>query len=240
VTDHVAIKVAALAGIDLQGGDTGCPDALGIVRGLLITLDHAYRQLAFEQLYGFDQQRRLAGTGAGNQIEGKNAPLVKSLTIRCGVGVVLGQDVLLDLHHPRLAQARHMRPGRAGAVVEIAGDAMFVVTVFVSVGMAMLMLATMDMRMGVFTAIGMMMRVGMPFGCSMIMAVGMVALCLMLMVVAVRMHRAILMDVGMLVRPRLDLDFPRTTTAYRTHKPISPDCYSISISLTRISVPPVG
>jgi hypothetical protein len=137
-----------------------------------------------------------------------------------------------------------MRSGRAGAVVEITGDAMFVmsVTMFVSVGMTMLvlMLATMDMRMGVFTAIGVMMRVGMTFGYRVIMAVRMVALCLMLMVVTVRMHRAIFMNVGMRVRPRLDLDFPWTTAAYRTHKPISDYCYSISISLTRISVPPVG
>jgi hypothetical protein len=100
----------------------------------------------------------------------------------------------------------------------------------------MLMLAGMNMRVGVLTAIGMMMRMGMSFRCRVIMAVRM----LMLMVVAVRMHCAIFMNVGMLVRPRLDLDFTWTTAAYRTHKPISDYCYSISISLTRISVPPVG
>jgi hypothetical protein len=102
--------------------------------------------------------------------------------------------------------------------------------------MLMLMLAGMNMRVGMFTAIDMMMRMGMSFRCRVIMAVRM----LMLMVVAVRMHRAIRMNVGMLVRPRLDLDFTWTTAAYRTHKPISDYCYSISISLTRISVPPVG
>jgi hypothetical protein len=106
--------------------------------------------------------------------------------------------------------------------------------------MVMLMLTTMNMRMSMFAAIGMMVRVGMALGCRVIMAVRMVALCLMLMVVAVRVHRAICMNVGMLVRPRLDLYFTWTATAYRTHKPISDSCYSISISLTRISVPPVG
>jgi hypothetical protein len=72
------------------------------------------------------QQRGLAGTGAGNEVQREDAALVEPLAVGRGVGVVLGQDVLLDLHHARLAHARHVGAGRAGAVIEIAGDAVFV------------------------------------------------------------------------------------------------------------------
>ena len=54
---------------------------------------------------------------------------------------------------------------------------------------------------------------------------------------AVRIFRTVFMDMGVLVRPAFDLHFPAPHP--QTMAILSPD-YSISISLTRISVPPVG
>ena len=88
---------------------------------------------------------------------------------------------------------------RAGAVIQIAGDAVFVVMVFVTVTVLM----DMGMGMAVLAAIGMVMGVLM----------------------------------RIFVRSTLDLHFTRATTTNCTHTICS---YSISISLTRISLPPVG
>lgn len=61
------------------------------------------------------------------------------------------------------------------------------------------------------------------------------------------MYRAIRMNVGVFVPVvvffTLDFYFSCTTAANRTHRPVSYSTYStysISISLTRMSVPPVG
>jgi hypothetical protein len=65
----------------------------------------------------------------------------------------------------------------------------------------------------------------------------------MIVIVAmgVVMHRAVLVNMSVFVRtrrrPALDLHFTRAATANCAHAVLS---YSISISLTRISVPPVG
>ena len=59
------------------------------------------------------------------------------------------------------------------------------------------------------------------------------------MAVHVGMHRAVLVNVRMFVRP-FDLCFPGAAAANCTHRLASSSNYSISISLTRISVPPVA
>ena len=153
VADHVAVEMAALAGVDLQRRDAGCPDAFGVVGGLLVALDDADRHFSLQQFDGPDQQRGLARTGARNEVERQDSPFVETLAVGRGIGVVLGEDVLLDLHHARLAHARRMGVRRAGAVIQIAGDAVFVVMVFVTVLMGMF--ALMDMGMAVLAAIGM-------------------------------------------------------------------------------------
>ena len=131
-----------------------------------------------------------------------------------------------------------MGAGRAGAVIEIAGDTMFVVMAFVAVLVGVL--ALMNMGMNVLAAIGMVMAVRMDAGqrrpargrgCAHDRDRGH----------GRGMHRAVLVNMSVLVRtlrrPTLDLHFTRATTANRAHARFS---YSISISRTRIAVPPVG
>jgi hypothetical protein len=126
---------------------------------------------------------------------------------------------------------------RAGAVIQIAGDAVFVVMVFVTVLMGMF--ALMDMGMAVLAAIRMVMGVRMGTERRLLAAVDVRMIVIVAMGVA--MHRAVIMDMGVLmrfyVRSTLDLHFTRATTTNCTHTICS---YSISISLTRISLPPVG
>ena len=130
-----------------------------------------------------------------------------------------------------------MGAGWTGAVIQIAGNAVFVVTVFMAVFMGMFTL--MDMVMAVLTAVGMVMGVGMNTGQRLPAAVGVRMIVIVAMGVA--MHRAVLVNMRVFVRtlrrPTLDLHFTRAATANCAHAVFS---YSISISLTRISVPPVG
>jgi hypothetical protein len=134
-----------------------------------------------------------------------------------------------------------MGAGRTSPVIQIASDAMFVVMVFMTVVMSMLMrmFALMEMGVTVFAAVGMVMGVRMGAGQRLFAAVDV----RMIMIVAmdVAMHRAVLVNMRVFVRtvrrPALDLHFTRTATANCAHAVFS---YSISISLTRISVPPVG
>ena len=129
-----------------------------------------------------------------------------------------------------------MGAGRAGAVIQITGDAMFVVMVaFVTVLMGVLTL--MNMGMTVFAAIGMVMAVRMDAGQRLPATVGV----RMIVAMGVVMHRAVLVNMSMFVRTlrrtTLDRNFTLATTANCAHALFS---YSISISRTRIAVPPVG
>jgi hypothetical protein len=131
-----------------------------------------------------------------------------------------------------------MGAGRTGTVIQIAGDAMFVAMVaFVAVLMDVF--ALMDMGMAVLAAVGVMMAVRMDAGEHLPAAVGVRMIVIVAM--GVVMHRAVLVNMSVFVRtrrrPALDLHFTRAATANCAHAAFS---YSISISLTRISVPPVG
>jgi hypothetical protein len=101
-----------------------------------------------------------------------------------------------------------MGAGRAGAVVEIAGDAVFVVMMLVSVGVGVF--SRVDMIMAVLAAVTMLMAVRMGAERGGGVAVGMIV------VMRVGMHRAILMDVRMFVPP-FDLRFPCAAAANCTH-----------------------
>jgi hypothetical protein len=132
-----------------------------------------------------------------------------------------------------------MSAGRTGTVIQIAGDAMFVVMVLMTVFMGVLMdvFTLMDMCMAVLAAVGVMVGMRMDAGQHLPAAVRMI----MIVAMGVAMHRAVLVNMRVFVRtlrrPALDLHFTRAATANCTHAILS---YSISISLTRISVPPVG
>jgi hypothetical protein len=134
-----------------------------------------------------------------------------------------------------------MGAGRTGTVIQIAGDAVFVVMVLMTLFMGVLMgmSALMDMGMAMLAAIGMAMGVCMDPGQRLPATVGVCMIVIVAMGVA--MHRAVLVNMRMFVRtlrrPALDLHFTRAATANCAHAVFS---YSISISLTRISVPPVG
>jgi branched-subunit amino acid ABC-type transport system permease component len=103
-----------------------------------------------------------------------------------------------------------MSAGRAGAKIEIAADGVFVVMGIM--GVAMFAIGQMAMAVRVS----------------------------MLVSVRVAMHRPVLVHMAVLMAVTLDFHFPRTAAANRTHRLVSCSTYSISISLTRISVPPVG
>ena len=76
---------------------------------------------ALQRLDGLHQQRRLARTGAGHEVEREDAAVGQALAVGRGDGVVLGQDVLLDLHQARRRHARRVgtERGSGGCVVSM-------------------------------------------------------------------------------------------------------------------------
>ena len=164
----------------------------------------------------------LAGAWAGHEVQREDAALVEPLAVGGGVGIVLGQDVLLDLHHARLAHARHMGAGRAGAIVEVTADGMLVmVMVFMPMFVTVLVRVLTFMHMGVAVLAAIAMVVGMRMNAErrIVMGVGMIVI--MAMIMRMGVHRTVLMDMGVLVRPALDLHFPCPTAANRTHDFVS-------------------
>jgi hypothetical protein len=107
-----------------------------------------------------------------------------------------------------------MGAGRAGTVVEIAGDAVFVVMMLVA--MAVGVFAGMDVVVAVFAAVAVVMAVGMRADWSGGVAVGVFVFVVMPVIVRMGMHRAVLMDVRVFMLP-FDLRFPRAAAANCTH-----------------------
>jgi hypothetical protein len=102
-----------------------------------------------------------------------------------------------------------MGTGRAGAIVEIAGDTVFVVMFFaVRVGVG----AIVHMGVTVLAAVAVMMAMGMGAERRLVMTVSV----FMPVVVRMGMHRAVLMDMSVLVLA-LDLRFPCAAAANCTH-----------------------
>ena len=121
---HGRVQVAALAGVDLDGGRTRGADAVGVEAGLLIALDHRHGQVGcvlFERLDGGAQQRGLARSGAGDQVQRAHAMRGKVRAVLRGNGVVGAQHILFDLDGALLGETRHRHPGRARAEVQVAG-----------------------------------------------------------------------------------------------------------------------
>ena len=109
VADHMRVEVTALAGVDLDRRRAGRPDALGVVRGLLVAFDHRDRQPALQRLDRLDEQGRLARAGARDDVEREQPPGGEARAVVAGEGVVLGQNVPFDPDHALLAHARRMR-----------------------------------------------------------------------------------------------------------------------------------
>jgi hypothetical protein len=86
VAGHVCIEMTALARVDLHCFGAGGPDALGVVAGLLVALDHADRQPPAQRLDCPGQQRGLARAGTGDQIQRKDAVCGE---VPAGTGAIL-------------------------------------------------------------------------------------------------------------------------------------------------------
>ena len=117
--DHAGVEMAALAGIDLQCARAGRADPVGVVRGLLVALDHRHREGGLQAADGLCEQRGLARTGTRNQVECEDAAFGQEFAVEARVPVVLRQDVLLDLHHLRLTHSGGMRVRGPVAVVQV-------------------------------------------------------------------------------------------------------------------------
>jgi hypothetical protein len=100
-------------------GAPGGADAVGVVGGLLVALDHGERLVA-QHLDGLDQKRRLAGAGGGHEVQRQHLPTPEKRPVLSGVAVVLRHDVGLDLDQALLAHAGHMDTGGAGAEMHVA------------------------------------------------------------------------------------------------------------------------
>lgn len=117
VPDHMGIEMTATTGVDLHRRHAARPDAIRIVGGLLIAFDDDNLEPAFELLDGFDEERGLAGAGARHQIEGEHPALGEPRSIYCGIVIVTGKNVALDLDEPLLSEARNAQSRGSGAVV---------------------------------------------------------------------------------------------------------------------------
>ena len=73
MADHVGVEVAALAGVDLHRRGAGGADAVGVVAGLLVALDHRDGVARRQRGDGAHQQRGLARARAGDEVEGEDA-----------------------------------------------------------------------------------------------------------------------------------------------------------------------
>ena len=115
--DHVRVEMAALAGVDLDCRNARRPDAVGVVGRLLVALDDRERLPALERLYGAAKQGRLARAWTRDEVEGEDTARGELPAVLPGVRIVLGEDVLLQPHHARLAHARHFGAGKAMAIM---------------------------------------------------------------------------------------------------------------------------
>ena len=113
--------------------NAGCADAFGIVAGLLVALDHGDRQLApSSSSIVATSSVVLPEPGLETRFSARMPPASKQAAVGGGIGIVLRQDVLLDLHHAGLAETGRMGARRAGAEIDHRG-AVAVMVMLVSV-----------------------------------------------------------------------------------------------------------
>jgi len=127
---------------------------IGIVRGLLVTLDHGDRQAGLERVDSCNQQRGLAGAGTGNEIQRQSSQTAQSCPIFIGIAAVLRQNILLDPHQPHLADAADMDCRRAAAKMQIAIGVVVDMGFLGAVAMTMAAIMAMIVVIVRMTAIG--------------------------------------------------------------------------------------
>ena len=84
---YVAVEVAALAGVDLQRRRQWRGLRSASFEVLLVALDDVDRHLVAQQFDGLHEQRRSCRAGAGDEVERKDAALVRRAPV--GVSMVL-------------------------------------------------------------------------------------------------------------------------------------------------------
>ena len=102
VADHVGVEMAALPGVDLNGGHAAGTNALGIAGRCLIALDDADRALVPQPADGLDKECRLARARARHQVESDLAARRKPVAVVAGMGIIHRQNALLDLDQCRV------------------------------------------------------------------------------------------------------------------------------------------
>ena len=130
VAHHRGVEMAALARVDLQGSHARGAYALGVVRGLLVALDHG-RAKARGPLERLSEKLGLARTGRRDKIEREHAVFAKELPVDGRNRVVSPEDILLDRDGARGGRRRG---------VAVSGTVVLVMMVPVGMVMTMLMI----------------------------------------------------------------------------------------------------
>src|ERR1019366_4656437 len=223
-----------LAGVDLDRRHTGGANALGVVRGLLIALDHRDRLPVLQIGNGLHQQRGLAGAWARNEVQREHPRPGKARPIDVGQVVILAENIALDLDDTLLAQAGDMHAGKAATVMDrFARGAMGVVVIMVVMMIVIMgMVVTMIMIGGAGPMVVMVAVAAMGMGVGMRMPVAVSVAMAMAPVLIVMVMMVMIMVMRMVWRARLDGGLRIAATAYCTHQ-------ATSSSLTRIASPPV-
>ena len=130
VAHHRGVEMAALARVDLQGSHARGAYALGVVRGLLVALDHG-RAKARGPLERLSEKLGLARTGRRDKIEREHAVFAEELPVDGRNRVVSPEDVLLDRDGARGGRRRG---------VAVSGTVVMVMMVPVGMVMTMLMI----------------------------------------------------------------------------------------------------
>src|ERR1017187_2150007 len=103
--------MAALAGVDLDRRRSGRPDAVGIGGGFLIAFDHSDWIRVADPLQRFHQQRGLARTGAGDEVERGGLGGLQIVPVFRRDGIIPSENIPLDAQQPRFAGRRLVRMG---------------------------------------------------------------------------------------------------------------------------------
>ncbi len=168
MTDHMGVEVTSLARVDLYRRRACLTNALGVIRRLLIALDHRHWNFTEKIIDCAHQQRRLAGSGARNEIQREHTLRRKERPILARIGVILGQDVPFDADDPFLGHAGNMHACDPRAEI----DEAFAMPMLMR--MVMMMLVRMIVMMGMIVMMIVMcaMGVAMPMRMGMVLAPG--------------------------------------------------------------------
>jgi len=154
LADHVGVEVTALAGVDLDSARAGRADPIGVVARFLVALDDDHLVPVLKTLDGLDEQRRLPRPRAGDEVDGEDTARGEAGAVGSREGVVLGEDVPLDLHHPCLVHAGRVHARGPVAEMQVVVVITVVVTVLVLMRVIVSVVVRVSVRMAVHGAVG--------------------------------------------------------------------------------------